>query len=171
LLWGLGSGNGRLERLICYKLQRQAGGLRAAWWPSRCGTAAAKMHSSQTRRSQASSHFTRGPTRRNGSLDCWLRELRGPDKSLRRSGPSYGAVARRGSRCTCPGAPSPSHITPFVVFYRSTRGFFCPFVGAHSFALTASRNSPPWGAARRNRGNPGASAAYPAPPHRRGPCS
>ena len=42
---------------------------------------------------------------------------------------------------------------------------------AHSLALTASRSLPQWRAARRNRENPGPSAAYRAPPHRRGPCS
>jgi hypothetical protein len=37
----------------------------------------------------------------------------------------------------------------------------------HSFAITASRSSPPWRGARRNRENPGASTAYRVPPHRR----
>jgi hypothetical protein len=50
---------------------------------------------------------------------------------LRRSGPSYGAVGRRGSRCTRLGAPLANHITPFLVIYRSMMGLFQQFVGAY----------------------------------------
>lgn len=73
-------GTGGLRGLFTISYADWPAALCASWWPSKCGTAAAKMRSPQTPRSRASSHFTRGRMRWNGSLDCWFRELLGPDK-------------------------------------------------------------------------------------------